>query len=148
MTADDDLSRLTAGLDRDEQLARAAAGRAAEWESDGGSVAGGPFEPACPEWGILRSGEHTIVYDEGWPLESEANHIAHHDPARVLERYVPAIRRVIEAEMGNLYEFDQEWGDGCQLEDIQAGRCTDRGAWANSKVLAALASIYDTEDHT
>lgn len=91
----DALARLRAGLDRDEALANAAAERAAEWRSDGSGVEGGPFDPGDPEWGIPWSGEHTIVYDEGWPKPAEAIHIAQHDPARVL-RQVKRLRAIAD----------------------------------------------------
>lgn len=94
MTIETDLSRLTAGLDRDAEIARAAGERATEWRSDGKGVAGGPFTPADPEWEITEQGTHTIVYDEGWPLATEALHIAAQDPRTTLLR-VEAIRKVL-----------------------------------------------------
>lgn len=89
----DDLDRLSAGLAEDERIARAAAERADEWRQFGSSVSGGPFTPADPKYLITESGTHTIVYDEGWPLESEAQHIARHDPAREVSEV--ALKRLI-----------------------------------------------------
>lgn len=127
----DALSRLRAGIDRDEALARAAAERAAEWRSDGKGVAGGPFIPADPEWGMAECGEYAIVYDEGYPLKSEAIHIAEHDPARVL-RQVSALRVLLvrheEAERESV------------LSEREAG--FEAGMYA---ALEALAGIYPTE---
>ncbi|MCC3333569.1 DUF6221 family protein [Nocardia abscessus] len=136
MTSDTPLSRLRAGLDRDEQLARAAAERAAEWRSDGKGVAGGPFTPADPEWGMEESGTHTIVYDEGWPLASEAHHIARQCPQATLDR-VEAIREVIADYQRRLPSDDDP-----ALEDPEF-----RASWMGYRIagelfLRALASIY------
>ncbi|MEV0247941.1 DUF6221 family protein [Nocardia sp. NPDC050712] len=125
MSAEDVLARLRAGLDADERIARAAAGRAAEWRSDGKGVEGGPFTPADPEWGILEAGEHTIVYDEGWPLAAEALHIAAFDPARVLGQ-VEAIRKLIA-----------ERDDMVVVDDYERGYVEGL-----SRALEILASIY------
>lgn len=124
----DALARLRAGLDRDEALARAAAERAAEWRSDGRGVEGGPFEPGDPEWAIPECGEHTIVYDEGWPKPAEAIHIAAFDPARVL-RQVAAIREVV-AECETL---------------IHRAALASEDSPAAEAILEALADIYPTE---
>lgn len=101
MTADL-IDFLRARLADDERTAQAAAGRSMEWRSaeDRGSVSGGPFAPCdCEEWELpctlSAHATHTIVYDEGYPHEDEAEHIARHDPARVL-REVAAKRAIIE----------------------------------------------------
>lgn len=114
MTAEDPLSRLSAGLDRDEQLARAAGG--ADW-----AVTKVPYE------GIQ------VWVGEDDPLgrtDSQTAHIAEQDPARILERYVPAIRKVIarheEAERDSV------------LSERDAG--FEAGLYA---ALECLASIYE-----
>lgn len=139
MTINAALAALSAGLDRDEHLARAAAERAAEWRSDGKGVDGGPFTPADPEWGMEESGTHTIVYDEGWPLASEARHIANFDPKRALLQ-VEAIRAVIEDYQRRLPSSDDP-----ALDDPEF-----RASWMGYRIagelfLRALAAIY-TED--
>lgn len=140
MSIDDVLTKLTAGLARDEAIARAAAERAAEWRSDGQGVDGGPFTPADPEWGITESGEHTIVYDEGWPLAAEAIHIAAQDPRTTLLR-VGAIRKVISDYQSAVMHMN--WrdvnGDGLYTSDYWRAQALE-GA------LAALASIYAPEE--
>ncbi len=117
MSIDTTLARLTAGLDEDDAIARAAGERSTEWRSDGKGVDGGPFTPADPEWGITESGEHTIVYDEGWPLAPEALHIARQDPKATVLR-VEAIRKVIDwkrvhdelfAPLGDVTEVDRHY---------------------------------------
>jgi hypothetical protein len=120
----DPLSRLRAGLDRDEQLARAAASRAAEWKEMDDAVVGGPFYPAEPEYLITESGTHTIVYPEGWPSTAEAQHIARHDPATTLHR-VEVIRELFALR------------DGAR----------DLNEWnAYEMALIHLASIYTTDE--
>lgn len=127
MSTETDLARLTAGLDRDAEIARAAGERATEWRSDGKGVAGGPFTPADPEWEITEQGTHTIVYDEGWPLAPEALHIATFDPARVLSR-VEALRMVMEV----LTAGGCSWCDDDARKDFEP-------------VLRALAAIYEEQ---
>lgn len=85
---------LRARLDEDDQMAREAGKRATDWRSDGHGVGGGG-EPIAWDGEGGWTGEHTIVYDEGWPEGGEALHIARHDPARAL-REVEAKRRIIE----------------------------------------------------
>lgn len=125
----DPLSRLRDGLARDAEIARAAGERATEWRAYGGAVAGGPFLPADPEWGVPESGDQTIVYDEGWPLKPEAQHIAEFDPARVL-RQVDKLRELVDEARFVLGKNDPG--------------LTDAGILAES-VIDTLASIY-TED--
>ncbi|WP_227979960.1 DUF6221 family protein [Nocardia spumae] len=95
---------IEARIAEDEQTARTAGERAMKWRSYDGAVSGGPFEPADPEWGIEESGTHTIVYDEGWPLKSEAAHIARMDPERAV-REVDG-KRAIVAECASILEVD------------------------------------------
>lgn len=136
---------IRARLDEDEQIARAAAARAAEWRSEGGHVAGGPFEPrpewldADDAWTVAESATHTIVYDEGWPLKPEAAHIALHDPARVL-RQVEAIRLVAD-----VYETETK---RIQATDPTARAYGDGYHAACRWIIRILASIYpeDTDE--
>jgi hypothetical protein len=134
----DPLSRLRAGLDRDEQLARAAASRAAEWKEMDDAVVGGPFYPAEPEHLITESGTHTIVYPEGWPSTAEAQHIAEFDPARTL-RQVEAIRKVIAR-----YEFVTSHGPA--VDHTRAMDMTVGATAALRDVIEMLASIYTTAE--
>lgn len=113
MNEPDALSRLCAGLDLDEEIAQAAASRAAEWKEMEDAVVGGPFFAAEPEHLITESGTHTIVYPEGWPLTAEAQHIARQDPKATLDR-VEAIRKVLalhdracDPELQKLGELDR-----------------------------------------
>jgi hypothetical protein len=43
---------------------------------------------------VYDSKGDAVVYDEGWPSEAQAEHIAEHDPARVL-REIEAKRRLL-----------------------------------------------------
>lgn len=145
----DPLARLRAGLDEEARIARAAAERAAEWRSDGKGVSGGPFTPADPEWSIAEDGAHTIVYDEGWPLEPEAFHIARQDPAATLAR-VEAIRKVITAYTAAVAR-DEERERELEAEGLMTnGLDSDSMAsgaeiYAYARVLEILASIYPEE---
>ena len=67
------------------------------------------------------------------------------EPSRV-HREMIAYRAVIEGEIANLWDIDGEWGDGCEPEDIAAGKCIEgKAVLTRSKVLRGLASIYS--DH-
>ena len=82
----------------DEAVAQDAGARAMEWRSSNGSVAGGG-KPYVDDWSedeplTQYDGEVTIVYDEGWPEDLEAEHIARQDPARIL-REVAAKRSIL-----------------------------------------------------
>lgn len=141
MIIGDALSRLSAGLDRDEQLARAATDlpkpitkwpeKRPPWEPERWAVDRGDLKSA--------NGVADPIHDLEGGARSEAvvEHMARHDPARVLEQYVPAIRKVIarheEAERDSV------------LSDRDAG--FEAGLYA---ALECLASIYpdESEDHT
>ncbi|MEV6432603.1 DUF6221 family protein [Nocardia sp. NPDC051463] len=132
MTADA-LSRLTAGLERDAQLAQAT----------------GVDKPP---------GEHTWVYAEGrisstneyGALRAEVHyppngpHIARHDPARVL-RYVEAIRRVIARRQRviDLFRESAAAGDVDAVEQIVVTAIMA----AHNEIIADLASIYTEDAH-
>lgn len=131
----DALSRLRAGLDRDEAIARAAIRtelfRAQpddgvwEWNSD--------FPPAeVGGWGIQ-------IYDEGGHTPEQARHIAENDPSRVL-RQVAAIRKVIA-------EHEPADGRHCDVcRDYDFHRSYDPVDWPCPTILT-LAEIYP-EDTT
>lgn len=127
---------LEARLDEDQAVATAAGNRASDWRSHNGNVSGGG-KPYVDDWSddepsTQYDGEVTIVYDEGWPEDVEAAHIARHDPARVL-REVAAKRGLVElalyanwvdsvrligdsilTEIAMVYsdhpDFNEEWG--------------------------------------
>lgn len=75
-----------------------------------------------------RRGTH--VYDAGlWAL------------GRVLAE-VEAKRQLLAFAARNAWDVDGEWGDGCTLEDIVAGKCDDRGRDAYMEVARPLAAPY------
>jgi hypothetical protein len=78
---------LNAALDDDERIAKAAGERSPNWHANEEGYGAGAVE---------HDGKHyaPIVYDEGYPSEDEAEHIARHDPARVLAE-VAAKRRIL-----------------------------------------------------
>lgn len=76
-----DFESLRAQLNEDEQVARDAGGRNWRREAYGCVV-------DAAEGGI-------IVYSEGAPSREQADHIARHDPARVL-RGIEVIRRILD----------------------------------------------------
>ncbi len=72
-----------------------------------------------PEW-VARGGSvedletgSTVVHDEGMPTHAQAEHIARHDPARVL-RDVASKRRILTEVVAQIDGMDQqiisEWG--------------------------------------
>lgn len=114
MNATEVLARLTAVLDEDERIATAACdaargdtdGDAGEWFTDdrdadsAGVTSGAPQrylgDPPGPAHGV-------VVYSEGFPHVQQAQHIARHDPNRVL-RQVARDRRVLARHQP--YELD------------------------------------------
>lgn len=82
---DDLVQWLSAQIDEDERIARAAGGLA--W-----SRSEHPWDTAVA---IRDSKGERVVCDEGWPSEGQEVHIAEHDPARVL-REVEAKRQLLE----------------------------------------------------
>ncbi|MET8278257.1 DUF6221 family protein [Micromonospora sp. NPDC005174] len=90
---DDRIAWLTAQIDDDEQLAHDAGGRNGphgHWTRDG-SI-------SC----VVDADNKLIVYGEGEPTSDQADHIARHDPARVLRR-IERDRRTLE-----LHDRDHE----------------------------------------
>lgn len=125
---------LEARLAEDERIALAAASRTRWWRSGGSGVVGGG-EPYTVDWEdgpdyTDYANAHTIVYDEGWPLDTEALHIARHDPARVLREV--AAKRAILAD-ARIYP-------DAAYPDFDGGFST-----AAESAVASLAAVYS--DH-
>jgi hypothetical protein len=136
------LAALSAGLDRDEQLARAACdsaradteGDAGRWfvdEEDGRESAG--VTSGFPQRVVGRPGgaNGVVVYDEGYPHAAQARLIAEFDPARVL--------RQSEKLRDAAALLDDALNGPGPEPDLRAV-CTD--------LAEILASIYDPEDTT
>jgi rubrerythrin len=94
-----DLAEFLLARIADEEAGAKAAGGAA-WRF-GAPNAEAEWNPDAEAWrtdytGVSEaaSGE-VVVYDEGWPDEEQARHIAHWDPARVLAE-CEAKRRIVE----------------------------------------------------
>ncbi|MDN3244131.1 DUF6221 family protein [Streptomyces sp. ZSW22] len=91
---DDLVQWLRAQLDEDEQAARAAGGEAWQWEHGYGDMCN---DRTCP-YGELATDEVVIMQVHGFDVRADdrqvADHIARHDPARVL-REIDAKRRMV-----------------------------------------------------
>lgn len=98
---------LTARLDEDERIARAATERA-PWSHN-----------ADDYWMITGTDGDVVVYDESAPTDAEAAHIARHDPARVLADV--AAKRAILTE--HLPDMAREYRDGAWRDRPQCGAC-------------------------
>jgi hypothetical protein len=110
-----DLDQLRATLDEDERVALYAGGTyAAEWRAT-------PTDSA--RWEIELAGEDELYLDP--EREAPAEHIARHDPARVL-RWVRAAREI-------LAEIERELADDPTNETAK---------W----LLSQLASVYGDAD--
>jgi hypothetical protein len=82
---DDLVAWLTAQLDEDQRIAEAARGYGGgRWHHD----------TSYPNGYVYDGGSQPLVYDESTPSPEEAEHIAEHDPARVL-REIDAKRRTL-----------------------------------------------------
>lgn len=120
MTQDDLTAFITARLDEDEAIAKAAANR--HWLTDDNIITLHP--------------EHDGDGFMSWPTRADAQHAANHDPARVL-REVAAKRAIVARyERGAAGELP-EWTAGREL--IQAALAVLRAA------LSDLASTWS--DH-
>lgn len=84
---------IRARLDDDERIARAAG--TDQWEYR--------EHPADRALVVNAADDEVVVFDEGWPSEDQAQHIARHDPARVLREV--ALRR-------STLDIHKECGDG------------------------------------
>lgn len=118
----DDLVRwLGAQLDEDAARAMAAGG-------DGWRRQDHPSDTVA----VYDSKGEPVVYDEGWPSEAQAEHIAEWDPARVL-REIDAKRKVLaEYEQADRYSRTT-WGQS----NADQSRARTLG-----KVVRLLASVY------
>lgn len=134
----DILGFLEARIAEDEAVAtRAAGGTSGRWSM--------PWEDEA-----RVEGDNMIVYDEGGHNLDQAEHIATHDPARVLAEC--AAKRAIIAEDFRLAEIeDYDRGCECSADDIRAGKCAtlarveEEDGRPSSTILRALASAYS--DH-
>ncbi|MGW3808842.1 DUF6221 family protein [Micromonospora sp. NPDC005113] len=90
---DDLVTWLRVQLDDDERVATGS-------ESSDAALRWSLKLPGYGSW-IQDGNGDTVVYDEGAPSESEAEHITRHDPARVLAE-VDAKRRIVD-----LFEYEQ-----------------------------------------
>jgi hypothetical protein len=127
---------ITSRLDEDEAVAKAAIesnpGSKGEWSADGDHANGGYVKGADDE---------TIIYAGGEPRLQEAEHVARHDPARVL-REIEAHRLTVKLHdrvhdcpvtvpVGDPGRFRE--GMYVSTEHIEDGDCT---------TLCALAAIW------
>ncbi len=125
---------LRARLDDDERIAQAAMPGPWSWRTDQGAFGGEPDPPEAPRWGhcgpdlIAANGEDVITSighdaDNVIVLRADAEHIAHHDPARVLAE-VAAKRQQIDMTFRYEATIDGEWGCCHTAEEIASGRCS------------------------
>jgi hypothetical protein len=110
---------LTARLDEDERIAMAAVGRAAEWWTTG------PGYPEAPEVNVVNDRDDVIAFETSGLY---AEHIARHDPARVLADV--AAKRAIVARHSTGTGSLRALGWYCEV-------CNDGCA-----ELPALAAVY------
>ena len=144
MTADDALSRLIAGLDADERIARAATklpqpivkypDKRPPWE---------PERWEIDRFGDLATvnGDRNPVHDEGGVRDDDtAAHIANWSPKRVLD-VTAAIRRVVADHQvaKEVNDMHRSQGFPVSEEDAMA-----EGVFA--QVLETLAAIYAEEE--
>lgn len=115
---------LTARLDEDELIARAASDRA-PWSHH-----------ADDYWMITGTDGDVVVYDESAPTAAEAAHIARHDPARVRAE-VAAKRAILEEHSPqNSDLFPEDGPRWCQT-------CPGRDGWPCPTVRALLRPYAD-----
>lgn len=118
---------LTARLDEDERIARAASERA-PWSHN-----------ADDYWMITGTDGDVVVYDESAPTDAEAAHIARHDPACVLAD-VAAKRAILEEHSPQHSDlFPEDGPQWCQT-------CSHRDNWPCPTVRALLLSYADHPD--
>jgi hypothetical protein len=117
VTSEDSLSRLSAGLDRDEQLAQAPEG----WTAQGADM-----------HGMSRvTVDHSVEFVVACTLAWRGEHLARHDPARAL-RQADAFRRVLERHAE------------AERDSVLSERDAGFGAGLYA-ALECLASIYTDE---
>ena len=139
MTAMDELTGfITARLDEDEAVAKAAAGDGPEW-----TVRSHPADSA-----MIRDNEGLVlIYDEGTPTDKEAAHIARHDPARVL-REVEAKRAI--ATMHQPYDCMEPKGQRCHRcasDKAYKSGAAIHEAWPCPTLRALAAAWSDHPDY-
>lgn len=89
-----------------------------------------------------RDAHRSLIVTHTWPHEGA--HIAANDPANT-QRRCAGVRRAVDAEIANLSVMDGAGGDGCNPNEIRAGRCGYPETDPNrSDVLRALASFWST----
>lgn len=113
MSADDLAGFLLARIGEEEGTAQAAATRGTSWGcSFGGPVSWGEGHPG---FDVIAGGKPILRSNPEYAGVAEADHIAYHDPARVLAE-CEAKRRIVEAEtqIGALPEWTPDCGgDWC-----------------------------------
>lgn len=125
--ADDLVQFLRARLDEDERAARDAGGKPWAWEQHYGDMCN---DPTC-EYGELATDDTVLMDVHGYDVKAPwqgADHIARHDPARVLAE-VDAKRRIVGASAADC-------PPGCQTEHSFSGSCMLRPmgpAWENGE---------------
>ena len=128
-------------LDKDERTAKAAAKAnpdGEEWYAD----------PDPEVWGV--GGGTPVLRADGNGLAMAigsyvADHIARHDPARVL-RNVKATREFVAFAFKNAETIDGEWACCHDADQIAAGECNSDGARAALRVLEPIASQWDGDE--
>jgi len=135
---------ITARLGEDE----AAAGEPRTWAVSHHDCSEPAWDPCtvqpCPEavecaegrcyHRAVRGSDGMIIYDEGGHTEAEAEHVARHDPARVL-RQVQAMREIL--------------GEHQQKANIAGEWCYNCGSltWPCANVRSAASIWSDHPDH-
>lgn len=134
MTTDHALIKFTNDrLDEDEAVAQTAGGPAPQgrWEQ---------VDPERRPGRIDCDSGCVVTYDEGSPDEGQAEHIARHDPARVL-REIEAKRRIVDDYRITASAIDMITGpdiDTTGYKEMCAGRDALRAS------VLALAAIWNT----
>jgi hypothetical protein len=130
---------LTARLDEDAAASQSATG--GPWRAEGDAV----FAPNCQPPGFSRGIAVTRASYTGDVLDHPANadHIARHDPARVL-REVTAKRAIIATVFAYEAKIDGEWACCHSATEIAAGFCPETRP-DDIRALRELAAIWS--DH-
>jgi Family of unknown function (DUF6221) len=134
---DDLLEFLNARIGEDEAAAVQATPGPWEFEGD---------DPADDELYTVHDGAggdltgQTVAWTRHRQV-ANGQHIARHDPARVL-RDVAFRRKLIGFALRNAASIDGEWGDCHDAADIAAGLCSGHGDAAARDILGLLAAIW------
>lgn len=130
---DDLVTWLRAQLDEDERLARAAAAEGGpDWKPDSTFIK--ELVDPLPSQRRMDPSRLFLMTPE------DAEHVARHDPARVL-REVESKRRLIEQIGYYESKIDGEWGCCHDAAAILAGRCPDIEV-GEIAALRLLAAVY------